>query len=640
MAKRLKLRHNEYYNFQDILDELYTLSQQGKYFNNLIQTMKDEKNILLAYRNIKRNGGRNTPGVDGLTMQDIAKLHPDEVVARVQDMFRFYVPKPVRRKMIDKGNGKQRPLGIPCIWDRLFQQCILQVLEPICEAKFHNHSYGFRPNRGTHHALARMKSLINLGGLHHCVDVDIKGFFDNVHHGKLLKQMWTIGIRDKKLLSIISALIKAEITGEGVPLKGTPQGGILSPLLSNIVLNELDWWVSNQWETFETEHKYADLAKYRAMKKTGLKEAFIVRYADDFKILCRTRNQAIRVRIAVEKFLKERLNLECSEEKSKVINLKKQWSEFLGFQLKAQRKGFDEVKLSKRESRGYDKNTGKQIRKTVITGIKKIPKFVCISRMSHKAKTNARLKISDAVSRLQKSTTVKQVQRFNTTVMGIQNYYRAASLISLDLAEINFTCRMRIFNRLKNNMVPATMKDLTDSQKERYKDYDCKLHALGGVALVPIHAQRNVPPMNFNQKVCGFTADGRDLIHNKLVSSAAHVLALGLTNIPDKSIEYHDNRISKFLAQYGKCYVTGRELGLHGWHCHHVVPFHISKDDRFSNLVIVDGDIHSLIHMTDQTKINALLKILDLDSKNLVSLNRLRRKAGREAIKAALPVAG
>ena len=85
------------------------------------------------------------------------------------------------------------------------------------------------------------------------VDIDIKGFFDNVNHGKLLKQMWSMGIQDKKVLSIISKLLKAEIVGVGTPNKGTPQGGILSPLLSNIVLNELDWWISNQWETFETQ---------------------------------------------------------------------------------------------------------------------------------------------------------------------------------------------------------------------------------------------------------------------------------------------------------------------------------------------------------------------------------------------------
>lgn len=132
-----------------------------------------------------------------------------------------------------------------------------RLLEPICEAKFHNRSNGFRPNRSCETALAQAEKNMQLSKLHFVVDIDIKGFFDNVNHGKLLKQMLTIGNRDKKLISIISAMLKAEVAGIGFPEKGTPQGGIISPLLSNIVLNELDWWISSQWETMPTHYEYA-----------------------------------------------------------------------------------------------------------------------------------------------------------------------------------------------------------------------------------------------------------------------------------------------------------------------------------------------------------------------------------------------
>ena len=134
------LRHNEYYDTQGVFDELYKQSKEGKSFDNLMDIILSEQNILLAYRNIKTNEGSKTPGTDGKNIDDIAGLTPEEVVEKVRFILdgskHGYRPKPVRRKEIPKPDGRTRPLGIPCIWDRLVQQCIIQVIEPICDAKF------------------------------------------------------------------------------------------------------------------------------------------------------------------------------------------------------------------------------------------------------------------------------------------------------------------------------------------------------------------------------------------------------------------------------------------------------------------------------------------------------------------------
>lgn len=596
---------------QEIFDLLYSKSQEGQKFYNLIDIMTSEENIRLAYRNIKRNTGSKTAGVDGLTIKDIQKLTDEEVVSRIQRMFNFYKPQKVRRVFIPKPNGKQRPLGIPCIWDRLFQQCILQVLEPICESKFYKHSYGFRPNRSTHHAIARMQFLINMNGLHHCVDIDIKGFFDNVNHGKLLKQLWTLGIREKKLLSIISTLLKAEIKGEGKQSKGTPQGGILSPLLSNVVLNELDWWVSNQWETFETEHNYSRVRtykngtttidnshKYEALKRTKMKEIFLVRYADDFKILCRTRNQAKRVYQAVIDFLFSRLQLNVSDEKSKVINLKKSYSEFLGIKIKVKKKG--------KTKRGY----------------------ATICHMTDKSKSNSTQKIKNAIKKVQENPRNETVHYFNSVVHGIQNYYKVASRITLDLSEIKFSCRKTLYNRLYKHWKKAEFMDMSKTQQKRYKGYNTKLYKIQNAVFSPIYAQKHKPAVNFSQVICNYTKEGREKIHKSLMCiDKATLRYVQSSYIPKQSIEYNDNRISKFIAQYGKCYITKQELGKYDWHCHHKIPRKFGGNDNYQNLVILQEDIHRLIHMTDETKIRDVLKLFQIKGKSLEKLNELRRLA-------------
>ena len=289
---------------------------------------------------MKSNKGSKTPGTDGKTIADIQKLSEDELVSEIQTKLQNYRPKKVRRKLIEKDNGKLRPLGIPCILDRIIQQCFKQVFEPIAEAQFYKHSYGFRPLRSTHHAMARVQFLVNQAQLHYVVDIDVKGFFDNVNHTLLVKQLWNMGIQDKRVLACISKMLKAEIDGEGVPSKGVPQGGLLSPILSNVVLNDLDQWVADQWEFFPLNQPYTTRSgELYAKRRTMLKEGYIVRYADDFKVLCRDWKTAQEWYHAVRSYLKDRLKLEISLEKSQIVNLRKRESEFLGFTIRANKKG-------------------------------------------------------------------------------------------------------------------------------------------------------------------------------------------------------------------------------------------------------------------------------------------------------------
>ena len=230
------LRHNEYYGMQSTIDNLYQASANGEVFTDLMSVILQRENIMLAYRNIKKNTGSKTSGTDNLTIEDIGKCTPDEVVEKVRFIVNGskhgYRPKPVRRKEIPKpyDPSKTRPLGIPCIWDRLVQQCIKQVMEPVCEAKFSNNSYGFRPNHSVENAIARSYQLLQHANLHYVIEFDIKGFFDNVNHAKLIRQIWAMGIL---LTANTLKLSKASVTSylpyrKGVYFPSTAEKGKIS----------------------------------------------------------------------------------------------------------------------------------------------------------------------------------------------------------------------------------------------------------------------------------------------------------------------------------------------------------------------------------------------------------------------------
>ena len=626
--KKAKLRHAEYYDFQKVQDKLYADSQNGRIFKHLIEIIVLPENIRLAYRNIKANHGSKTAGTDGRTIKDLENLPDEKLVALVQRKLGWYEPQSVLRVEIPKSSDptKKRPLGIPTILDRLIQQCVLQVLEPICEAKFHDHSFGFRPNRSQEHAIALVYKNIQLSHYYYVVDIDIKGFFDNVNHGKLLKQMWTIGIRDKKLLSIISAMLKAEVAGIGFPEKGTPQGGIISPLLSNIVLNELDWWIASQWENFPTRKKYATGTNYNGTENKGnkykmlrdytkLKEVTCVRYADDFKLFAKSYRQAEKLFYAVEGWLKGRLGLAISPEKSKIVNLREMYSEFLGLRIKATNHGGSNSSKYVVES---------HIREKSLDKIKSDMK-----RLIHDIEFPGHGKRAEHAA----------VTRFNSYVIGVHNYYSMATFICHDFHELAFSVHKSLNARLKKRLKTAKEVKkrklgyvIPDYIKERYGNSE-QLKFVRGYALAPIGYVKHRNPMLKRCITNSYTPEGREAVHKMLGKSIdTGIMHYLMRNpIPFRTAAYNDNRISLYCAQYGKCAVTGRKLEIKEIHRHHKLPKYFGGTDEYKNLVIISEDVHRLIHATSLETIRKYLEKLKLDPKQLKKLEKLRSLAKVES---------
>lgn len=612
--KKQKIRNAEYYDMQMAFDKLYADSVSGRQFRNLVELIQRPENIMLAYRNLRKNSGSKTAGVDKKTISDLNKWSDKKLVSHVQRKLDWYVPNAVRRVEITKDNGKKRPLGIPTIMDRLIQQCILQVLEPICEAKFFKRSNGFRPTHSAENAIAQAERMIQNIGCYYVIDIDIHGFFDNVNHGKLLKQMWALGIRDKKLLSIISAMLKAEVAGIGFPEKGTPQGGIISPLLSNIVLNELDWWVASQWEEMPTKRNYVHRIyangtpdksnTIRALRSyTKLKECYLVRYADDFKIFCKKHSDAVKLFEATKQWLWERLGLEISPEKSKIVNVKRHYSEFLGFKLKVREKG--------------KKPDGSK-------------RYVIEAHVRDKALKKIRARSKEIIGQIRRTYDPKMeyrlIQKYNSYLIGIHNYYCIATHVNLDIHEIAFDVKKSLYNRLKHRLQRTGSISNRYIQEKYGKSREVRY--LNGHAVVPVAYVQHRVPMDRKIRVNPYTPEGRTEIHKNLAGLNLAVMN-HLMNTPagQQSVEYNDNRIALYVAQKGKCAVSGIALDANQVDCHHKKPLSLGGDDSYQNLIIVSDAVHILIHSSSERTIKKYLNDLQLNSKQLAKLNNLRKLA-------------
>lgn len=632
--KNESLRYSEYYGMTDVTDSLYDKSLKGENFLHIMKFIKSKENILLAFRSLKRNNGSRTPGVDGVTMKDIEKIGQNEFLQIVRQRLNNFQPRKIKRVEIPKPNGKTRPLGIPSIWDRIIQQCILQIMEPICEAKFNKHSYGFRPNRSCENAIQDCSQRINRSKMQFVVDIDIEGFFDEVSHTKLMRQIWTMGIRDKQLLVILRKMLKAPVVLDDgntlFPTKGTPQGGVLSPLLANINLNEFDWWIANQWE----ERNCVELKPHiregnrqdknnmyvKMRKSTRLKEIYLVRYCDDFKLFCKTREIAEKIFLASKMWLEERLKLPISEEKSRITNLKKSSSEFLGFTLKLKR---------------FGKIKGKS-------------RFVMHSHISNKALKRIRKNLKDQVKnikhKLNSHQAIVEINKYNSMVIGIHNYYKIATQINGDLNRLQFDLLRAMYNRFpratpSKKVSNAFCKQGTYTGKDKgiipYLKSDM-IRYLMKRPILPIGYVKTVKPMNVKRNISKFTPEGRKLIHHRQqVVSEKDLKWLRDYPILGKrgTVELNDNRLSKYVAQRGKCAVTGEELNLLNMHCHHIKLWAITKDDSYQNLVLVTEIVHRLIHVVNIELIETHLKNINLNEKGFIKLNTLRKQIGLAPIR-------
>ncbi len=327
---------------------------------------------------------------------------------------------------------------------------------------------------------------------------------------------------------------------------------------------------------------------------------FFVRYADDFKIFCRNPKSAFKILEATKKWLKERLGLEISKEKSKVVNLRKNYSNFLGIKMKV---------------------------------VPKRKKFVVKSRMSDKAFKNAENNIISKATKIKEKTNYVNVARYNSVILGIQTYYKMATHITKDVSVLAYRTKRRRHNLLKNAY--GKKGKIDDTLRRLYGDYlHWRIRFIKGMALFPIDGVKHKSPMNFTQEKCNYTEEGRNLIHKELNGISLDIVHYLMKNpINRESVEFNDNRISRYIGQKGKCFITKKELEIGNMELHHYKAKKDGGSDNYKNLRFLLKPVHKLVHAVDEKIIQKYLIELKLTPEEIFKVNQFRKRVGNLEIK-------
>lgn len=592
------------------LDFIFSKSKEGKSFHGIWEVAFNEVTIITAVHNIKSNEGSKTPGVDKWDINRVLQMDRNEVIKRIRRKATFYVPKPARRVYIPKSDGrKMRPLGIPTIWDRIIQECLRIVLEPIAEAKFFPHSYGFRPYRVAKHAITFICNTINNRWVvkpAFVIEGDIKGFFDNIHHRTLLNKLWRIGIRDKRVLAIIKQMLKAGYVESELlyaTKAGTPQGGIISPLLANIYLNDFDWTVARMYN-MPTPISGRQQRKIReSLARKGIEPKFLVRYADDWIVLTTSECEAKRLLWKLKKYFKHKLKLQLSEDKTIITDLTTNPVKFLGFNIQM----------------GYPR-----IRKKDSKLVKVAKPYPNPQRVTQQIREIAKEIKVLATFKDDKDRAV-HIERINSMIVGVSLYWKTcickATLSKMDW-NLYFKAR-GTFRRIYGNRDfighKVELRQLSN-RPGRHKDRRSKTFAVNvdgmlvGITYASITHSEWVR-YAFDQKETPYTSEGRflhlkrapkkDLLDRPPMYDPEDLEHALFRKDKDSkyNFEYYMNREYAYNRDKGKCKVCGAVLSPDNRHCHHIInKLPLDRINKVSNLAWVCIDCHNQIHGKDEPR--------------------------------------
>jgi group II intron reverse transcriptase/maturase len=525
-------------------------------FDDIYNIVCSDAFLREAWLNVSSNRGARTPGVDGTAAEDYAE-HLNENLEGLRQSLKSgtYRPKPVRRVYIPKGPDEVRPLGIPTMEDRVVQESLRLVMEPIYETDFAENSFGFRPNRSCHDALQMVSYQMapSVASYKHWIlDLDVKGYFDNVSHTELMYALQD-RITDSDVQDLIWQTLKAGVKENGsvqVTGKGTPQGGVVSPLLANVYLNELDQWIQ----------------KWTDGPRSGEENWTYVRYADDFLIMTNGRKDVAEDMMEeVEGFLAEELHLELSQEKSSLTHAQDGLS-FLGYNLHA------------------DSTSG---------GCKKY--------VPQEAKDYIRERIKEATDGGTNTSAVLKIRAINSVVRGWANYYKYCTDASKVFGDVNRLLWHRITDWLAEKHDCSRwwlLRRKLDSKSP------IKINGQAVAQLTGLSTHRTEDPKRHNHP---YLEEERDQTLDSRWGDEYRTRHPGqdpyLANEERRAGSADKTREAR-LRDRNVCQVEGCRTG--GWDfdplpVHHIRRRKSKDDDRLRNLVTLCEECHRKVHLADET---------------------------------------